>query len=260
MVSLPSHLQSLVDALVLARLSGRPIAELDFAQAPATAGEAYAVDQAVADRLGWESLGWKIAGTTVQVREALGLNAPIYGRIYRRHRHVSPVRLPAAELMTPMVECEFFVTLGEALPPRKEPYILQDIEDAVATVHAGIEIAELRIPSLPSPPTTFLLADASAAGNYIFGPEIDDWKTELRDCPVEVEINGEIAARGQSQDVMGHPLKPLLWLANARSEWGDGLKAGEMISTGSMTGYVSVARGDRAVARFKTKIVDLTLR
>ncbi|MEH2549489.1 2-keto-4-pentenoate hydratase [Bradyrhizobium sp. AZCC 2262] len=51
---------------------------------PATALEAYAVNQTVAERLGWEPLGWKIAGTTDAVRDKLQLDGPIYGRTFRR--------------------------------------------------------------------------------------------------------------------------------------------------------------------------------
>src|SRR5258705_9708004 len=50
--------------------------------APDTALAAYAVNEIVAQRLGWELLGWKIAGTTDAVRGKLQLDGPIYGRAF----------------------------------------------------------------------------------------------------------------------------------------------------------------------------------
>ena len=51
---------------------------------------------------------------------------------------------------------------------------------------------------------------------------------------------------------MDDPLRPLLWLAEERRRWGDGLRAGETISTGSMTGMLPIRAGQRVRALFGT--------
>jgi 2-keto-4-pentenoate hydratase len=38
---------------------------------------------------------------------------------------------------------------------------------------------------------------------------------------------------------MGHPLDSLAWLANLRSTMGDGLRAGEFVSTGTCTTFAT---------------------
>lgn len=50
--------------------------------------------------------------------------------------------------------------------------------------------------------------------------------------------------------VMGNPLTPLLWLAEELRRWGQGLHAGEMISTGSATGMMPIREGKRVRALF----------
>ena len=67
---------------------------------PDTALEAYAVNQTVAERLGWEPLGWKIAGTTDAIRGKLQLDGPIYGRTFRRFACTSPARFKAGNCST----------------------------------------------------------------------------------------------------------------------------------------------------------------
>ena len=116
---------------------------------PDTALDAYAVNQVVAERLGWEPLGWKIAGTTDAVRGKLQLDGPIYGRTFRRFACTSPVHFKAAELLDPLIECEFFVTLARDLPSRAEPWTFSEIIEAIAEVHAGIEVANAAIRERP---------------------------------------------------------------------------------------------------------------
>ena len=133
--------------------------------APDTALEAYAVNEIVAQRLGWEPLGWKIAGTTDAVRGKLQLDGPIYGRTFRRFACTSPARFTAAELLDPLIECEFFVTLARDLPPREKPWTFPETIAAIAEVHAGIEVAECRYPrkALPPLPAFSLMAAPRAA-------------------------------------------------------------------------------------------------
>jgi 2-keto-4-pentenoate hydratase len=67
---------------------------------------------------------------------------------------------------------------------------------------------------------------------------------------VALEVDGVLRREGIGADVMGGPLQPLLWLADERRDWGDGLFAGETISTGSMTGMLPIRAGQKICARF----------
>jgi len=247
--SLSRKQEELANLLVQAR---RNVSQLSLPGdlVPDTALEAYAVNHAVAQRLGWEPLGWKIAGTTDAVRGKLQLDGPIYGRTFRRFSCISPVRFKAAELLDPLIECEFFVTLARDLPPRDAPWTLAETIEAIAEVHAGIEVAECRYPRTALPPLPAILADGSASGRYVFGDRIENWRERLASMPVRLEIDGTLRREGVGADVMGDPLRPLWWLAEQRRQWGDGLRAGETISTGSMTGMLPVRGGQHVRARF----------
>jgi len=242
--------ETLAGLLVDARRNARQLESLPDDLVPETALGAYAVNQAVAERLGWETLGWKIAGTTDTVRTKLDLEGPIYGRTFRRFAGTSPARLGAAELLDPLVECEFFVTLARDLPPRSEPWTMPEVIDAIAEVHAGVEVAECRYRRGALPPLPAILADGSASGRYVFGGAIANWRNGLAAMPVRLEVDGALRREGGGADVMGDPLRPLLWLADERRHWGDGLRAGETISTGSMTGMLPIRAGQSVRAQF----------
>ena len=143
-------------------------------------------------------------------------------------------------MLDPLIECEFFVTLARDLPPRAEPWTPSETIEAIAEVHAGIEVAECRYPRKALPPLPGILADGSASGRYVFGDRIESWREGLASIPVRLEIDGALRREGIGADVMGDPLRPLWWLAEQRRQWGDGLRAGETISTGSMTGMLPI--------------------
>jgi len=233
-----------------ARAEGRQITGLDPELVPTSADDAYRINAKVADLLGWAPLGWKIAATTEAVRTKLKTDGPIYGRTFQRFKHTSPARFQHSTLLDPLVECEFFVTLKTDLPARSAPWSLDEITAAVGAVHAGIELAECRFPAHALPPLPAILADGSASGNYIFGRPIEDWQSGLAGIAVRLEVDGVERRRGTGAEVMGDPLLPLLWLAEERRRFGDGLKAGETISTGSMTGMLPVRAGQHVLARF----------
>lgn len=244
-------MSGLAALLAEARLAGRQIAEpLPAELIPPDADAGYRLAGEVAARLGWEALGWKIAGTTAAMRERLHVAEPIYGRTYRRFAVQSPIRFTHAELLDPLVECEFFVTLAADLPFRPKPFTMAEILAAIGEVRAGIEVAECRFPMRALPPIPAILADGSASGRYVFGDVIPGWREGLAQVEVVLEVDGRAIRRGTGADVMGDPLAPILWLTAARRRLGQGLRAGETISTGSTTGMLPIRAGQRVRAMF----------
>jgi 2-keto-4-pentenoate hydratase len=52
-------------------------------------------------------------------------------------------------------------------------------------------------------------------------------------------------SRGTGADVLGHPHNPLAWLANHLAEEGKGLKAGQIVLTGSLVKTIWLEPGDQ---------------
>jgi len=242
----------LANILAEARREARQIRSLRSELVPTTHDSGYAVNRMVVERLGWDVLGWKIAGTTAAVREKLSIDRPIYGRTFKRFATQSPATLLHRELLDPLIECEFFVTLADDLPSRAEPWTEAEVTAKVGAVHAGIEIAECRFPFTALPSLSAILADGSASGRYVYGGSIANRRDRLARIEVSLEVDGQIRRRGVGADVMGNPLAPLLWLAEELRRWGQGLKAGEMISTGSTTGMLPIHEGQHVHAWFGT--------
>ena len=242
--------RDLAERLIAARRASHQISDLPTDLVPTSVAAGYDVAAAVERDLSWEPLGWKIAGTTAEVRQKLKINEPIYGRTYKRFQVASPCQFRHADLLDPLVECEFFVTLGKDLAPRDDAWTAEEVTNAVGEVHAGIEVAECRFSKKSLPPLSAILADGAASGRYVYGDPVANWRDGLTDVAVVLEIEGVPRRHGTGRDVYGDPLAPLHWLAETLRNRGLGLSAGEMISTGSCTGMLPVRPGQTILARF----------
>jgi 2-keto-4-pentenoate hydratase len=68
---------------------------------------------------------------------------------------------------------------------------------------------------------------------------------DLTAIEARVSINGKAVATGTGEAVLGNPLNSIVWLAGKLGAYGRGLKAGEIVMTGSFTRQFPIAAGDR---------------
>jgi 2-keto-4-pentenoate hydratase len=176
----------------------------------------------------------------------------MYGRVYAQFIHPAPVTVRHSSLLHPVPEVEYMARLGHDLPPRSEPYAQGEIAAAVHSLHPGIEIAECRfVADAAFPPLTAILADGSGSGSLVYGAAIADWRArDIVSQEVVLRVNGVERRRGTARAALDHPLVPLTWLANELSRTGIGLKAGQFVSTGTLTGMLLARGGEEHVADF----------
>jgi 2-keto-4-pentenoate hydratase len=65
-----------------------------------------------------------------------------------------------------------------------------------------------------------------------------------------VWINGAAAATGSGGNVLGDPRTALVWIAEDLRRHGRGLRAGDVVTTGTTTAPVPVGAGDEVRADF----------
>jgi 2-keto-4-pentenoate hydratase len=206
----------------------------------------------VAEELGWPVAGWKIAAAKEEMQKALRTDSPIYGRVFAPMVKASPLSVMHASLCSPIPEVEYQARLGADLPPRSKPYTVEEVTDAVASLHPGLELAECRfVHDTAFPPLPAILADGAGASTLVYGPAIDGWKErDIAGQQVVLLSNGKPRRSGTAAAALDHPMVPLAWLANELSRTGVGLQAGQMISTGTLTGMLRPKPGETYVADF----------
>ncbi|MDP1962287.1 MAG: fumarylacetoacetate hydrolase family protein [Reyranella sp.] len=232
------------------RRDGRQQSGLDPRLVPPDTAAAYRVAGLVAEELGWPVLGWKIAAFKEEMQRELRTDSPIYGRTFFVKE--TPVTVVHATLASPIPEVEYQARLGADLPPRDKPYSQDEVTEAVASLHPGLELAECRfIHDAAFPPLPAILADGAGSGTIIYGPAIADWKTrDIAGQEVTLSSNGRLRRQGTAAAALGHPMAPLTWLANELARTCVGMKAGQMVSTGTLTGMLAPKPGENYVADF----------
>jgi 2-keto-4-pentenoate hydratase len=234
-----------------ARRSGSVVDVADI-DPPRSDQEAYAVQDAMAALCGAPSRGFKVGSTSVEAQRRLGTSEPGSAPLFAPFVHASPARIAIVPAHTPLVEGEFAFRLGRDLPPRPTPYAIDEVAEAVAAVAGAIEVVGTRLAGgLAGKGRLLVTADCGANIAFVVGAWRDDVSPlALKSHPVVMWINGAARGTGTGEQALGDPMNVLLWLANQQSAMGRGLKAGEIVSTGTCTGLDPVAPGDVAQADF----------
>ncbi len=162
----------------------------------------------------------------------------------------SPATLPAAVFRLRGVEAEIAVRLARDLPPRAMPYTRDEVADAIAALHPAIEVLESRFLEPAAVATLTGLADTHAHGALVHGAAVAGWRgISLAAESVVQRVDGAVDAMHTGLPG-GDLLGQLVWLANAGSVWAGGLKAGQIVTSGSWTGAHRVGPAARVRVAF----------
>lgn len=227
-------------ALADAHAGGEPVVVPQGAL-PATVSEGMSVQTEVTRRLGARVGGWKVGAGPERISEG----APIYTHLLRASGASFPLRKSGLW----GVEPEFGVRLRADLPPRPaKPYTREEIVDAIDAMFAGIEILASRVVDFKAVPHTVFLADNIGNAGYVTGPDASGWRgLDLSKLRATLTIDGETVHDAVGGHTYGDPLQPLIDFANAPCDGLGGLKAGHVITTGSLCGLVPVTGPCEAV-------------
>jgi 2-keto-4-pentenoate hydratase len=235
------------DVLWKAWTSGEQIAALPDEVRPRDDFEGFATQLAVGGHAG-PSYGWKIAATTAAGQAHIGVTGPLPGPLFERFRHEPGDVLSSDGMHMRVVEAEFAYLVGTDVAPDAGP---DEIVAAVDGLHLAVEVPDSRFARYETAGGPQLLADCACAGRFVLGPEVPGWaEHDLSTWGTAVWINGERAATGSGGNVLGDPRNALVWIAEDLRRYGRGLRAGELVTTGTTTAPVPVGAGDEVRADF----------
>jgi 2-keto-4-pentenoate hydratase len=221
---------------------------------PADIAEAYAMQEQlqalfIAER--GAVAGYKIAITTPVMQQLMGISHPCGGAIFASRVHDSPARLRCADYVNVAVECEIAVRLATDLP-RGRVYDRESVADAVGACMAAIEIIDDQNADYKRADALNLIANNAWNGGVVLGPARSEWRQkDLAALPGRMLINGQPVGNGVGADVLGHPLNALAWLANTMAERERPLRAGMVVSTGSIVTTKWPKPGDTVIAEIE---------
>lgn len=208
---------------------------------PASEAEAYAIQAAIMARLGPIG-GWKVGFTPAT---GVFTCAPLPAASLRPG--------PAAigpDCTDRGVEAEIALRLGRDLPARTAPYAAGEILAAIATAHPANEVLQSRYADVTRVDPLSNLADSLSHYGLIYGPAITRWRElDLSRETVSVLVDGRVI-RTATANPAGDMIPLLVWLADHGARWAGGLRAGQVVTTGSWTGKEFVPAGAEVTIRF----------
>jgi 2-keto-4-pentenoate hydratase len=244
-----------------ARIAARVIPGLPEDCRPRNLEEAYAVRDRLIELLDWPVGGWFCACTNRYIQTLLRLDEPYYARLLADFIKPSPATLASEEFPPILLECEFGFRLSQDLPTRSAEYTRAEVESAIDTVHPTIEVVAGHLENWPAQDVFSVIADNGTDGALIVGTGRTDWaELDLINMSVELTVNGKQQRQGTGANVLGDPMNSFVWLVNALSRDGHGMRAGELSNTGTATEIFWTEPGDSIRAEFVgLGVVDLEL-
>lgn len=233
--------------------------------------EAYAVASSIRHKRqtrGEKQIGRKIGFTNRSIWDEYNINAPVWGDMYdhsvRPLNSEQPVSL--APFCEPQIEPEIVFRLSGVPQEDMDEYALFE---CVELVGHGFEIVQSIFPgwAFKVPDT---IAGFGMHGTLLLGPTLrvtlqnrDSLFASLPNFKVTLSCDGKPVDHGQGSNVLGGPLTALRHLIGllARDPHNPPLRAGEIITTGTITRAFRVKNGENwTTAISGIDLPDLALR
>ncbi|MEO8592419.1 MAG: 2-keto-4-pentenoate hydratase [Candidatus Solibacter sp.] len=213
-----------------ARVAGARIPE-EFR--PGSIEDALHIQALTGELLGTALIGYKCGAPTPDRAANV---APIFRSAFYNRSPV-PIQGEVAR-----VEQEIAYMLGSDLPPRAAPYRVREVCEAVSQVRLVLELIGSRFQPEAGAGYLEALADILSNEGLFLGPQVglqpDD--SVLATFPIVVDGPAGIVMERAGRHPDSHPILPLHWLANFLSARGEGLKAGQLVTTGSYAGALEL--------------------
>jgi 2-keto-4-pentenoate hydratase len=219
-------------ALLIATRRGRQrIARLPEACRPVDVAAGYALQSKVVAGLG-EVGGYKIGAGGPD-------ETPLYAPILAHEIHTSGASLSLAAFPGALIEAEIAFRLRCDLPHRDAAYDLAEVATAVETLPA-LEIFGSRYLDPGAVSEGENLADCLANAGLIVGQPFTPPRSgheasrDIASWNIDLVIDGKTGSVRAARHPVGDPLRLVVWLANHLRGRGDGLRAGQVVTTGAL--------------------------
>jgi 2-keto-4-pentenoate hydratase len=231
--------------------AGTKLAALEEWHRPYSRAEGYAIQAAIERYSTTHLFGWKIAATSEAGQKHINVAGPLAGRILAETVIPDGGTASMAGNEMRVAEPEFAFRMKADLPARSAPYTMQQVLDAVDTLHPAIEIPDSRFADFVGAGAAQIIADNACAHLFVLGAATTaNWRAmDLVEERPQITLRGQHYL-GHGKNVLGDPRIALAWLANELRGLGITLRAGEVVTTGTCHPPLPIQAGDHFAVDF----------
>lgn len=243
-----SKIEKYGDELYDALINRKAVAPLTDREADITIEDAYQIQQRMIQRrvdAGETIIGKKIGVTSKVVMDMLKVSQPDFGMMTSGMVFNEGESIDTSTMIAPRAEAEVaFVLKSDLMGPG---VTAADVLRATDFVVPCFEIVDSRIQDWKIKIQDTVADNASCGVLVLGGRRKSPADIDLALAGMVLEKNGEIISTSTGAAVQGSPVNAVAWLANTLGNLGIGLKAGEVILSGSQSPLVPVKAGDSLV-------------
>ena len=219
--------------------------------------DAYAIQAAFVQHkldAGGRINGWKIGLTSKAMQYALGINIPDSGILFEDMFFDHAGIVPDDRFIEPRIEAEIaFIMKTDLAGP---DVTRDDVIAATEAVAPALEILDTRIYRAdPDSGATRTVLDTISDNAANAGVVIGDMRHavdafDLRHVGAILRRNDEVEETGLGAGVLDDPALSMAWLVHRLASYGDGLRAGDVVLSGSFIRPVEARHGDSFLADY----------
>lgn len=234
----PKDIATAAQDLFEADRTGQQIGLLSRQYPSMTMNDAYAVQAALMDlhlNAGRKQIGWKIGLTSRAMQDALGIDTPDSGVLLDNMLFETGDTVPKGRFIQPRIEAEIAFVMKA---PLAGDCSREDVLAATDYVCPSLEILDTRV--LRSDPETGqvrvitdTISDNAANAGVVLGSARHAPDCDLRWVGAIVTRNGTVEETGLGAGVLNDPVTSVMWLAQRMALYGQEIRAGDIILSGS---------------------------
>lgn len=215
-----------------------------------TMDDAYAVQAALIARQvarGRVVKGWKIGLTSRAMQLNLNIDTPDSGVLFQDMFYTDGATIPADRYIQPRVESEIAFVMKAPLAGGKTT--AADVRAATDYVAPSLEIVDTRIlrvdPETKKTRGLFdTISDNAANAGIVMGKQRHKLADmDLRWVGAIVKRDGAVEETGLGAGVLDDPALSIAWLANRLAHYGEGIRAGDVVLSGSFIRPLETTHG-----------------
>jgi 2-keto-4-pentenoate hydratase len=224
------------EALLAAHEANLRFETLSAPEAPATISDAYDIQEKYVGLLRGEhggTVGYKVGLTSAAMQAFCGIDHPIAGVVLASRVHRSGATVRRSDFGRLGLEFEIAVRIKSDVQVTSTPCTAEMIAPHIDGVCAAIELVDDRSADYANLDVRSLVADNSWNGGIVLSEFANVWH-DLESVLGRATKDRVAIGEGHGRDILGHPFNSVAWLATQLASRGEGLKAGQVVMTGSV--------------------------
>jgi 2-keto-4-pentenoate hydratase len=224
------------DRLLAEHKANQRFTSLGPPAAPATISDAYDIQEQYVSLLRGEhgdAVGYKVGLTSATMQAFCRIDHPIAGVVLASRVHRSGTTVRRSDFGRLGLEFEIAVRIKSDVPVTGMPHTAETIRPHIDGVCAAVELVDDRNADYANLDVRSLVADNSWNGGIVLSEFATTWP-DLESVLGRATNDRVAIGEGYGRDILGHPFNSVAWLATQLASRGAGLKAGQVVMTGSV--------------------------